>query len=208
MHTSMRILRSTAAPAFVLALILAACGGGTSSPAASGADDDPAESAVASIPASAPAADDDDPGSDGGDGPAGDGAASIEVSVTGGEFEGDYTGSVPDGGCSRGATGENTFGLQYSTDEAGVDIGSLQLVVNDAEAASSGGSDDFLMLIEFGELFAGTQMEVEPPAEQGSGTVSLDDRGDTATITLDVETAEGVGIAATVECHSVFDFGG
>lgn len=208
MHTFMRILRSTAVPAFALALVLAACGGGTASPAASEADGDPAETAAASAAASAPATDDGDPSGDGGDAPAGDAAASIEVSVTGGEFEGDYTGSVPDGGCSRGATGENTFGLQYSTDEAGVDIGSLQLVVNDAEAASGGGSDDFLMTIEFGELFAGTSMEVEPPAEEGTGTVSVDDRGDSATISIDVETADGVAIAATVECHSVFDFGG
>ena len=143
---------------------------------------------------------------DGTDGDGGDAAASVEATVTGGEFEGDYSGSVPDGGCSRGATGENSFGLQYSTAEE-VELSSVQLVVNDAEAAS-GGTDDFLTTFTFGDLLQGTSLDVEPPADNGTGTVTVDDRGDTATITIDVETSDGVAIDATVECHSVFDFGG
>lgn len=144
----MRVFRSTAAPAFVLALVLAACGGGTAStdePDA-GTDTDPSVAAP------------EDGTGDGSDGSSEGDAASVEVTVSGGAFEGTYSGSVADGGCSRGATGENTFGLQYSADQD-VELSSLQLVANDASAASSGGSD-------------------------------------------------GAMIDATVECHSVFDFGG
>lgn len=191
----MQFFRSTVAPAFVLTLILAACGSGASSTDATdtGTDTDP------------PAAATDDASTDGGS--TGDATASVEVTVSSGAFEGTYSGSVPDGGCSRGATGDNTFGLQYSTDQD-VELSSLQLIVNDADAASSGGSDDFMTSLTFGDLLAGTTIDIEPPESNGTGTVSVDDRGDTATIKIHGDTSDGAAIDATVECHSVFDFGG
>lgn len=193
----MRLFRSKVAPAFVLALILVACGGGTAStdePDA-GADTDPSVAAP------------ENGTGDGSDGSSGGDAASVEVTVSGGAFEGTYSGSVADGGCSRGATGENTFGLQYSTDQD-VELSSLQLVANDASAASSGGSDDFMTTLTFGDLLSGTSVDINPPESDGTGTVSIDDRGDTATISIEGETSDGAMIDATVECHSVFDFGG
>ena len=198
----MRILRTTAVPSLALALLLAACGGAGST--SSAADDD----AGSQPSATASAAEDDGQGDGGGSAgdAGGDAAASVDVTVTGGEFEGSYSGSVPDGGCSRGATGENTFGLQYSTTED-VELSSVQLIVNDADAAASG-SDDFQTTFTFGDLLNGTNVDLKPADGEGSGTVTLDDRGDTATITIEGETSDGVGIDATVECHSVFDFGG
>ena len=198
----MRTLRTTAVPSLALALLLAACGGAGST--SSAADDD----AGSQPSATASAAEDDGQGDGGGSAgdAGGDAAASVDVTVTGGEFEGSYSGSVPDGGCSRGATGENTFGLQYSTTED-VELSSVQLIVNDADAAASG-SEDFQTTFTFGDLLNGTNVDLKPGDGEGSGMVSLDDRGDTATITIEGETADGVGIDATVECHSVFDFGG
>lgn len=198
----MRILRTTAVPSLALALLLAACGGTGSTSSAADDDGGSQPSATAS------AAEDDGQGDGGGSAgdAGGDAAASVDVTVTGGEFEGSYSGSVPDGGCSRGATGENTFGLQYSTTED-VELSSVQLIVNDADAAASG-SDDFQTTFTFGDLLNGTNVDLKPADGEGSGTVTLDDRGDTATITIEGETSDGVGIDATVECHSVFDFGG
>ncbi|HEU5325556.1 MAG TPA: hypothetical protein VFV59_06710 [Candidatus Limnocylindria bacterium] len=198
----MRILRTTAVPSLALALLLAACGGTGSTSSAADDDGGSQPSATAS------AAEDDGQGDGGGSAgdAGGDAAASVEVTITGGEFEGSYSGSVPDGGCSRGATGENTFGLQYSTTED-VELSSVQLIVNDADAAASG-SDDFQTTFTFGDLLNGTNVDLKPADGEGSGTVTLDDRGDTATITIEGETSDGVGIDATVECHSVFDFGG
>jgi hypothetical protein len=189
------LLRSCAL--LVIVFALAACAGATSPPAGDG-------DATEATPDAGDGGGDTGDGGDAGDG-GGDPAASVEVTVTGGEFAGTYSGSVPDGGCSRGATGENTFGLQYSTSEA-VDLSSVQLVVNDAEGAS-GGTDDFLTTFTFGELLSGTALEIQPPEGNGSGTVTVDDRGDTATIEIDAETSDGVAIDATVECHTVFDFG-
>lgn len=194
----MQLLRPTAAPAFALALLLAACGGTASPETDAGTDSEPTTAATEAA---------DPGGEDGGSvGDAGgDAAASVDVTVTGGEFAGTYTGSVPDGGCSRGATGDNTFGLQYSTDED-VELSSLQLIVNDADGAAAG-TDDFMTMLTFGDILEGTTVDVEPGAGNGSGTVTVDDRGDTATITIEAETSEGMAIDATVECHSVFDFG-
>lgn len=89
-----------------------------------------------------------------------------------------------------------------------MELSSLQLVVNDADAATGGGTDDFMTSLTFGDLLGGTTVDIEPPESNGTGTVSVDDRGDTATISIDGETSDGAAIDATVECHSVFDFGG
>lgn len=184
----MHLLRTGAALA-VLLLALAACGGGA--PATDGGG------ALEATPTAAPA--------DGGDG-GGAVAASVELMITGGEFAGSYSGSVPDGGCSRGATGENTFGLQYSTADETVDFSSVQLIVNDA-AAAAGGTDNFMTTVTMGSLAAGNNLDINPPEGQGSGTVTVNDQGGTATIQIEGETADGIGIQVSVTCNSVLDFG-
>lgn len=190
----MRRFRFPSAAALSLTFVIAACGG--TAPTDGGGDD-----------VDAPAVPTEQSGGDSAGGDAsGDAAASVEVTVTGGEFEGNYSGSVPDGGCSRGATGENTFGLQYSTAED-VELSSVQLIVNDADAAA-GGTEDFMTSFTFGDLLEGTTVDISPPKESGTGTVTVDDRGDTATITIEGETSDGMAIHATVECHSVFDMSG
>lgn len=136
----------------------------------------------------------------------------VEVTISGGEFAGSYSGSVSEGGCSRGATGENTFGLQYSTDEEGVDLSSVQLIVHDA-AAAAGGTDDFSLTVTIGPPFDGYDYRINPAEGEGSGTLTLEDRGGSArsgsaTIRVEGETADGIAIELTVECHSIFDFGG
>lgn len=191
----MRRFHFAGAAALTLTLVVAACGG--TAPTDAGGDDD----------VDAPAAPTEQSGGDAaGDGGGGDAAASVDVTITGGAFEGNYSGSVPDGGCSRGATGENTFGLQYSTTED-VELSSVQLIVNDADDAA-GGTEDFMTTLTFGDLLEGTTVDISPPDGNGTGTVTVDDRGDTATITIEGETSDGMAIDATVECHSVFDLSG
>jgi hypothetical protein len=197
-HTIMESTRFI--PLIALALLLSACTGG-------GPTESPAGDANGQAPTEAPAAEEpqDDAGDGGADGPV---AASVELTITGGEFAGSYAGSVPDGGCSRGATGENTFGLQYSTVDEDVDFSSVQLVVNDAAAAAAG-TDNFFATIQMGPLLTGDPnmvLTIDPGGEQGTGTATVDDRGDSATITIQGETADGVGIQANVTCNSVFDF--
>jgi hypothetical protein len=40
----------------------------------------------------------------------------------------------------------------------------------------------------------------------GTGTATLDDRGDTASITVEATTEDGIEMSATIECHSITDY--
>ncbi|HVM24375.1 MAG TPA: hypothetical protein VM253_03145 [Candidatus Limnocylindrales bacterium] len=184
--------------ATILCLVLAACGGTT----APGTDDEGADTGTDPTTAATGAPDGGDTGGD-----SGDATASVDVTITGGEVAGSYSGSVSSGGCSRNPFEENSFGLQYSTDEQ-VELSSIQLVARDADAAASGGSDDFTATFTVGDLFEGVNLDIAPQNDRGSGTVTIDDRGDTATIQIEGETSEGVAVDATIECHTVTDLGG
>ncbi len=183
----------------ILMLLLAACGSSTASPsAASSAGTDGQPSATASASDAAP---------DGGNAAAaGDAKASVNMTVTGGEFAGSYSGSVSDGGCSRNLTGDNTFGVQYSTDQK-VKLSSVQVLVYDAKAAA-GGTDAFKSSYTFGDLFSGTGVDIDPSTNAGTGTLTLDDRGDSATVKISGETGDGDKIEATIECNGVISLGG
>jgi hypothetical protein len=183
----------------ILMLLLAACGGGTANSSA-------ASSASASGQASANASATDAAPEGGNAGAAGDATASVNMTVTGGQFAGSYSGSVADGGCSRNLTGDNTFGVQYSTDQE-VKVSSVQVLVYDAKAAASG-SDAFKSSFTFGDLFSGTGVDIDPSTNAGTGTVTVDDRGDTATVKVSGETADGDKIDATIECNGVISLGG
>jgi hypothetical protein len=188
----MKARRTLAGPAaLLLALGLVACG----ETAMPGTDEGGAMSPMATN------------GMDPGPGDDGAATASVDVTVSGGGVDGSYSGSVTSGGCTRNPLGENTFGLQYSTDEQ-VELSSLQLVARDADAATSGGSDDFTATITIGDLLDGVDLDINPQSGDGSGTVTIDDRGDTATITIEGETSDGAMVDATVECHTVIDLGG
>lgn len=186
------------AGATVVSLLLAACGGGAS-PSASTVDQPSAaqtESGTTSTPE----------GGNDSDRPAtGDAKATLELTVSSGQFAGSYSGSVADGGCSRNLTGDNTFGVQYSTDQP-VEVSSVQVLVYDANAAASG-SDAFKSEFTFGDLFSGTSVDVDPSTNAGSGTVTIDDRGDSATVKISGETGDGDGIEATIQCNGVLDIG-
>jgi hypothetical protein len=197
-----RMIRSPRLPlvfSAILMLLLAACGGGTSSSsAASSASTNDQASATESATDAAP--------DDGNGGAAGDPTASVNMTVTGGEFAGSYSGSVADGGCSRNLTGDNTFGVQYSTDQK-VKLSSVQVLVYDAKAAASG-TDAFKSSFTFGDLFSGTGVDIDPSTNAGTGTVTVDDRGDSATVKISGETGDGDKIDATVECNGVISLGG
>lgn len=184
----------------ILMLLLAACGGGApSSSATSSSSTNDQASATASATDAAP-----DGGNAGGAG--GDAKASVNMTVTGGKFAGSYSGSVSDGGCSRNLTGDNTFGVQYSTDQK-VKLSSVQVLVYDAKAAASG-SDTFKSSFTFGDLFSGTSVDIDPSTNAGTGTLTLDDRGDSATVKISGETGDGDKIDATIECNGVISLGG
>jgi hypothetical protein len=170
-------------------------GGAASAPESSapGESTAPGESAAASV---------------GGGG--GDSLASVDLTITGGDYAGDYhveiTGS---GGCSTGVFGPGTFSVASVTVDPAEAFQGPQLTLYDADAASAAGGDDANFSAAFPFNNYAYTVEVNPylSASQGSnfgsGTAKLDNRGSTATVTIDGTTSANEEVHAVIECHTV-----
>ncbi|HEY1015878.1 MAG TPA: hypothetical protein VGE07_24425, partial [Herpetosiphonaceae bacterium] len=135
----------------------------------------------------------------------------IKLTLTGGQDAGSYEVTTKDGACSYGIAEAASWGNQYSIATADpAAFSSLQLIAASVDPAS--GTNQFMTTVSFGELFSAAGRNYEIKALDGdedgagSGTVLVDDRGETATIRIQGQTAEGVGIDATIECLSVIRF--
>ena len=140
--------------------------------------------------------------------PAGDVNSTIRLVVTGGKHAGTYDAKATDGGCSYGYAEKGAWGNQYSIDPPDANtFSSLQLIVPNA-AAAKGGTKEFLMTVMFGPLMgANTQYEIDTRARsdrnKGSGTLTVDDRGGEGRVTFAGQTADGVKLEGTIDCHKV-----
>jgi len=129
----------------------------------------------------------------------------VHVVITGGAHAGTYDGSTDRGGCSAGMTGKGSFGNQYSLPKENNPkvLNSVQIIVPDAKAAASG-THNFFLNVAFGRIFKRVaEYKVEPEKKQGTGTVTVHDKGSTATISFDAKTADGVHLVGTIDCKSV-----
>lgn len=129
----------------------------------------------------------------------------IHVVITGGAHAGTYDGSTDRGGCSAGMTGHGSFGNQYSLPKENNPkvLNSVQLIVPDAKAAANG-THNFFLNVAFGRIFKrDAEYKVEPEKKMGTGTVTVHDKGSTATINFDAKTADGVHLVGTIDCKSV-----
>jgi hypothetical protein len=139
----------------------------------------------------------------------------ITLTVEGGEKAGTYEAKTEDTTCSYGLVGEDSWGNQYSIDTQDPDaFSSLQLIVPSTKAAETG-TNAFLTTISFGPLFSlsgeGVSYEIDsrdPGSASGEGTVTIEDNGNTARVTITGTTAEGVGLEAAIECGNVMRAGG
>lgn len=199
--------RAAATTTLVLAaaLALGGCGGGTQDPepeepAATAEDPDaPDERTEEEAPDAsdddADDADDPDDDADAAPGPAG-ATATIVLRLDGGPDDGTHEAQAPDAGCSRNPMGDNTFGLQYST--GGSDgFSSLQVIVDDAQAAASSGTD--------AAVATATVNGNRHNIARGSGLATVQDDGDTAVIVVAGTTDDGLPMTAQIECHTVLD---
>lgn len=148
--------------------------------------------------------DGDDGGGDEDDGAGGEpesGDDEVTVTLTGGDDAGEYGHEGINARCSRGLAGEGAFGVQFSDEALNVEgvFSSLQVIIPDPGAAASG-TDDFTVLITIGPLFG------DPPGtsyDLTSGTATLEESGDGATLTVEGETDDGVTAEVTVRCSSI-----
>lgn len=131
--------------------------------------------------------------------------ADISVSLTGGANAGIYHVISKAPTCSEGLTGKNSFGNQYSaTGKADNDLSSVQLIIDDKNAAKNG-TDKFSFMVSFGDLLKGKfyKINTRDDSKDGSGKATLTQSGETKTVVIEGKTADGVNISATIKCNSV-----
>lgn len=135
-----------------------------------------------------------------------EGGSKITVTLTGGANAGTYSVSTPKTTCSKGLTGPESFGNQYSEKGKGeTEFSSLQLIVDDAAAAGKG-TDKFYVKIAFGKVLVGHKYEINGSsnpmagAKTGKGSLTLKEAPGKKTVTLEGETADGVRVKVTLEC--------
>jgi len=134
----------------------------------------------------------------------GDGRASVEITLVNGPRTGHYTDQRSDEGCIRNYSFPGTFAVSSGSIIDFTDGFSGYLVIFIDASTVGSGTDNFQFQVHFNgnnETFG-----VLPSAiggTEGTGTATLDDRGDTATITIEATTQEGIEMSATIECDSV-----
>jgi hypothetical protein len=129
------------------------------------------------------------------------GVASAEVTIGSGSRAGTYTATLLNGGCARNYIGPNSFTVSSDQVEATGGFVGPQLTISDASGAASS-TDQFVFGAPF-DNYAETFELVPQAPDRGTGTATLDDRGNTATVTVEGTTADGIAISATIECHSI-----
>lgn len=147
--------------------------------------------------------------------PTGKAATTIHLVVQGGPHAGTYDARSSDITCSYGLAGEGAWGNQYSvTGKKPNEFSSLRLIVPNAKGAA-GGTNRFLLTAAFGELMqpgysehtintgATLTGETENVTGEGSGTVTVEDKGKTGKVTFKGKTKDEVALDGTIDCHQV-----
>ena len=133
-------------------------------------------------------------------------ATEMTLTLTGGANAGAYTATSGKATCSMGLTGEKSFGNQYSASDKGDnEFSSMQLIVDDYEAAKNG-TDKFYIKVAFGKRLMGNKYEINGSdnsmagKKQGNGTATITESGQQKIATIDGKTADGVTIHAVLTC--------
>lgn len=142
-------------------------------------------------------------------------ATTIHLVVQGGPHAGTYDAKSSDITCSYGFAGKGAWGNQYSvTGKKPTEFSSLQLIVPNAKGAAAG-TDKFLMTVGFGELMkpgysehtintgASLTGQSETVKDEGSGKVTVEDKGTTGKVTFSGKTKDDVGLEGTIDCHQL-----
>jgi hypothetical protein len=136
-------------------------------------------------------------------------ATTIHLVIGGGPHAGTYDAKSSNITCSYGFAGPGSWGNQYSvTGKKPAEFSSLQLIVPDTKDAADG-TDKFLLTVGFGELMQPGYSEhtintsVGSSSKEGSGTISVDDRGQTGKVSFKGRTKDDVTLEGTIDCHQL-----
>jgi hypothetical protein len=131
-----------------------------------------------------------------------DAVGTIHAEISGGPLFGTYDAASETPLCTSGLAGDGSFGVQYALDRPD-GLSRLEILIPVAALASTG-TEEFTASIGFGPLVGGTTFEIDPVAGGGNGSVTLDyDGGSSATVHLEGETGDGIGVDIEVECRQV-----
>ena len=178
--------RSLSACPLALTLVLASCGG---------AKDKDSESAQKEGPSTAQV-------------PSGGGTATtIHLAIGGGPHAGTYDAKSAGITCTYGFAGPGSWGNQYSvTGKKPNEFSSLQLIVPDTKDAADG-TDKFLITAAFGELmqpgYSDLTINTTKDNKEGSGTITVDDKGKTGKVSFKGKTKDNVTLEGTIDCHQL-----
>lgn len=149
----------------------------------------------------------------------GSAATTIHLVVGGGEHAGTYDATSNDLTCTYGFAGPGSWGNQYSvTGKKPNEFSSLQLIVPDTKDAADG-TDRFLITVGFGELMKPgyTEHTINTGAtlggvsddvkKEGSGTITVEDKGQSGKVTFNGKTKDNVTLEGTIECHQLMRSG-
>jgi len=142
-------------------------------------------------------------------------ATTIHLVVGGGPHAGSYDATSESLTCTYGFAGPGSWGNQYSVSgKSPKEFSSLQLIVPDTKDAADG-TDKFLITAGFGDLLkpgytehtintgaslGGASNDVK---KEGSGTITVDDKGKSGKVTFKGKTKDNVTLEGTIDCHQL-----
>jgi len=142
-------------------------------------------------------------------------ATTIHLVVSGGPHAGTYDAKSENITCTYGFAGKGSWGNQYSVQgKPANEFSSLQLIVPDTKDAADG-TDKFLITAGFGDLLKPSWSEhtintgaslgggSDNVKKEGSGTITVDDKGKTGKVTFKGKTKDNVGLEGTIDCHQL-----
>ena len=177
--------RLSSASVAALTFVLGACGGGENKRS----DKSDSEGSVVHVPSG------------------GGTATSIHLVIGGGPHAGTYDAKSADITCTYGFAGPGSWGNQYSaTGKKPNEFSSLQLIVPDTKDAADG-TDKFLITAAFGELmqpgYSDHTINTTEDNKEGSGTITVDDKGKTGKVSFKGKTKDNVTLEGTIDCHQL-----
>jgi len=142
-------------------------------------------------------------------------ATTIHLVIGGGPHAGTYDAKSDNLTCTYGFAGPGSWGNQYSvTDKKPSEFSSLQLIVPDTKDAADG-TDRFMITAGFGELLqpgyteytintgAGLNGPSDDVKKEGSGTITVEDKGKSGKVSFKGKTKANVSLEGTIDCHQV-----
>ena len=179
--------RSTRSAASLLATtaLFAACGGGDKS--AAGGDSAAATGGVATAAALAGAG----------------GGSTLKVTLTGGPLPGTHEKVHDSPTCTVGYAKKGAWGNAASDIEDKEGLVGIDMIVDDPAAAKTG-TDQFMATVYVNDrLDEKNRITIDPRNNKGTGTVTIDDKGSTARVTIKGTSTQGVGVDATIDCKQI-----